>query len=326
MQNYGTALVTGSTGFIGKQFIVDLAKAYPQLDVYVGQRHTFEVVPDAENKQKSLYLDLYKPIKIERSIDIIFHIAGEKQNECQMWEVNLEGTRRLLDWSASHGVKRFVYLSSVGVYGSRKNAGLVKAESLKQPKNTYESSKSAAEDLVRKKCGEYGIDFVILQPSNVIGWLDGKVFPLLGLMRIIKRGWLTYFGLAEAFVNYVAVEDVASSLVAATKPRAANRVFIINTPVPLKQFVGWIAQELGVPHPDRCMPSIVGSAAAYLADWLGRVFGRSIPFGRDRYNELTNTTQYDGSLMGDIGDGAYSVGIEFAIRQLTRRYMNERLL
>src|ERR1019366_6324249 len=112
-------------------------------------------------------LDLSKSIELHSSPDIVFHIAGEKRDESRMWDVNLEGTRRLVGWSAEHGVKRFVYLSSVAVYGARKNSGVIDQDTLKRPQNTYGASMNAAENYVREHCSKYGIEYVILQPSNV---------------------------------------------------------------------------------------------------------------------------------------------------------------
>lgn len=323
---YLTALVTGGTGFVGKHFLHQLRAECPQLTAYIGHRQLSENHRDTSASERGVKVDLSASINLQIPADIIFHIAGEKRDESQMWDVNLDGTRRLLEWSAAHGVKRFVYLSSVGVYGARKDAGLVSAGEAKHPQNTYESSKSAAEDLVRQKCGEYGMEYVILQPSNVIGWVDGKAYPLLGLMKMIRRGWFTYFGKKDTCFNYVAVEDVASALVAATAPGAANRSFILNSPVSMRQFVGWIAEELGVPPPARRLPAVAGRAAAFFADMVGSMTGRSIPFGRERFTELTNTTCYDGSPARDALGDVYSLGIESAVRQLVRRYRKEGLL
>lgn len=324
MSTYKSALVTGASGFVGQHFFQRVRAELPALALYVGGRSAS--TRGLPGQARPVILDLSREIELGETPEVVFHIAGEKRDESRMWEVNLEGTRRLLDWSAAQGVKRFVYLSSVGVYGARKNAGVVQAGAPKHPQNIYESSKSAAEDLVRQKCGEYGIEYVILQPSNVIGWVDGKAFPLLGLMKMIKRGWFTYFGRRETCFNYVAVEDVASALVAATAPGAANRVFIINSPVSIRQFVGWIAQELGVALPARRLPALVGRAAAAFADAVRGVTGRSIPFDRERYSELTNTTRYDGSPACSALGKVYSLGIESAVRQLVRRYRKEGLL
>lgn len=324
MSTYKSALVTGASGFVGQHFLQRVQAELPALALYVGGRSAS--APGLAGQARPVVLDLSREIDLGETPEVVFHIAGEKRDESRMWEVNLEGTRRLLEWSAARGVKRFVYLSSVGVYGARKNAGVVSAGAAKNPNNTYESSKSAAEDLVRQKCGEYGMEYVILQPSNVIGWVDGKAYPLLGLMKMIRRGWFTYFGKKDTCFNYVAVEDVASALVAATAPVAANRTFIINSPVSMRQFVGWIAEELGVPSPARRLPAVAGRAAAFLADVLGGATGRSIPFGRERFTELTNTTRYDGSPARDALGDVYSMGVESAVRRLVQRYRKEGLL
>ncbi len=323
---YHTAVITGSSGLVGGEFLKRFLNYHPKIDIFLGGRKSYLPVDGVSGNAHFFHLDLSREINLNLTAEIVFHIAGEKINNAQMWDVNFDGTRRLLEWSATHGVKRFVYLSSVGVYGAKKDSGLVKAGATKSPGNTYESSKSAAEDLVREKCSEYGMEYVILQPSNVIGWMDGKAYPLLGLMKMIKRGWFTYFGRKDACFNYVAVEDVASALVAATVPGAANRSFILNSPVTMQQFVGWIAQELGVAPPSHRLPAIIGRATALLADGLRHVTGRSIPFGRERYLELTNTTLYDGSPVCDVLGAVYPMGIELAVRQLVRRYKEEGLL
>ncbi len=323
MSTYRSALVTGASGFVGRHFLQRVQAELPALVLYVAGRSAAS--SGLPGQAKPVNLDLTREIEFEGTPEVVFHIAGEKRDERQMWEVNLEGTRRLLAWSAAHGVKRFVYLSSVGVYGARKNAGVVEAGAPKHPRNIYESSKSAAEDLVRQKCGEYGMEYVILQPSNVIGWVDGTAYPLLGLMKMIKRGWFTYFGSRDTCFNYVAVEDVASALAAAAAAGAVNRSFIINSPVSMRQFVGWIAQELGVALPARRLPALVGRAAAVFADALGGMTGRSIPFGRERFSELTNTTCYDGSPACDALGNVYLIGIESAVRQLVQRYRKEGL-
>lgn len=323
---YSKILVTGGSGFVGRKLLDNLVDRTPFDALYIAVRHASKESGVLNNKISFLNFNLSSSINFETPVDLVLHVAGEKKCENQMWEVNVEGTRRLLDWSAEHGVKRFVYLSSVGVYGARKNAGIVVEKTAKFPANTYEFTKSAAEDLVRQKCRQHGIEYVILQPSNVIGWSDGKAYPLLGLMKMIQRGWFIYFGKVDTCFNYVAVEDVASAIVDAIAPSAADQTFIINTPVPMKIFVRWIADELGVVPPTRRVPALVGRTIAALADVLGILTGKSIPFGKARYTELTNTTCFDGSFVCDVLGDVYSLGIELAVRQLVRRYREEGLI
>jgi nucleoside-diphosphate-sugar epimerase len=317
------ALVTGGSGFIGRYFIKKLIRSDLILDISVGQRSVSVADIELDSKIDYFYLDLSESIKIEQRFDLVFHIASEKSVQSNMWNVNFEGTRRLLDWAVSHGVKRFVYLSSVGVYGSPKNTAAVKIESDKKPNGIYEESKSRAEDLVIEKCIANNIEYVILQPSNVIGWAFGASYPLLGLMNSVKRNLFTYFGNMRSTLNYVAVEDVALALVASIAPKAANSIFIINSPIFTDQMIEWISQELSVPTPTRRFPQILGVFSAYLADKLNKVTSFSIPFGKERYNEITNTTVYDGLAIQEKINFSYPHGIETSIRGLTRKYINE---
>ena len=325
MDAYEHALVTGETGFVGSHLLSLLISDFPHLAIRVGSRYVQQANWPNEQIQP-VVLDLSREVVVDFLSDIVFHIAGEKRDESKMWDVNFEGTRRLLDWSARHGVKRFVYLSSVGVYGARKNSSAVSESSPRHPQNTYEASKSAAEDWVRENCPKYGIEYVILQPSNVIGPSNGKAYPLLGMMRMIKQKLFTYFDEGAACFNYVAVEDVAAGLAAAMFPQAANRTFILNSPVQMKQAVGWIADEIGVDHPSRRLPTKLGFAAGEIASALTHITGKTLPFNRDRFNELTNTTRYDGSAIVEATGFAYPLGIEAAMRKLARQYLKEGLL
>lgn len=325
MNAYKIALSTGASGFVGSHFLALLISDFPHLAIRVGSRSA-QLANWTGERIQSVALDLSREVDIEFSPDIVFHIAGEKRDESKMWDVNLEGTRRLVDWSGRQGVKRFVYLSSVGVYGASKDSGVITESTPKRPQNTYEASKNAAEDWVRENCPKYGIEYVILQPSNVIGSTGGKAYPLLGMMRMIKRGLFTYFDEGGACFNYVAVEDVAAGLAAAMLPQADNRTFILNSPIPMKLAVDWIADEIGVVRPSRRLPTALGFIAGEMASTLTGLTGKSLPFSRERFNELTNTTSYDGSAISEATGFVYPLGIESAIRKLVRQYVKEGLL
>lgn len=325
MSQYKNVFATGASGFVGSYFLRHLISTFPQMSVIVGGRNLPTAAP-MSGQIEHVSLDLPKPLDIQVAADIVFHIAGEKHDESKMWDVNLEGTRRLLHWAAHNGAKRFIYLSSVGVYGARKNAGHITEESTKDPQNIYEKSKSAAEDLVKEQCGKAGMEYVILQPSNVIGITGGKAYPLLGMMRTVKKGLFTYFDDGAACFNYVAVEDVADGLVAAVSKQAANRTFILNSPIQMKAVVDWIADAVGVARPQRTLPTVLGFIAGEAASTLTRLTGRSLPFNRERFNELTNSTRYDGSAIVDATGFAYPLGIEAAIRQLAHHYVQKGLL
>lgn len=313
-------LVTGGNGFVGRFFLASLKQACPDTEIFLGQR-----TRDGGDAHE-VHLDLMRPIELDIEVDIVFHLGGEKRDEEKMWEVNFAGTRRLMEWSAHHGVKRFVYLSSVGVYGARKNSGTITEVFPREPQNRYEESKNAAELFVKKVCREQAINYVVLQPTNVIGINHRGAYPLLGLMRSIKNGYFVFFKDGSAWLNYISVEDVAHALLLAMKEKANNKTFILNTPIELRKAVEIIANEMKVPVPHRTIPNSLGYLAGELASILSVLTRKNIPFSRQRYRELTNNTLYDGTTITKTTGFPYPVGIISALQELVHYYTSKGLL
>ena len=320
----GPVLVTGGSGFIGSALLPMLQRADPVREIWLASRHAPAALPAGT---RHVPLDLVAgEIVLPPGLHTVLHLAGEKRDPARMPPVNTEGAARLVDAAASAGARCFVHLSSVGVYGAPRHAGVVDERFPHTPQGTYETSKDAGERAVRERCAALGLRCVVLQPSNVVGIVPGRSLPLLGLVRMVARGWFRYFGRREAWVNYVAVEDVAAALLAAALHADADGVYIVNTPAPLAAFVGWAADELGLPPPKARLPYWLGAGAAG-AGALGRaLLRRELPFSPERFGELTNTTRYDGrALSGKLGFG-YPMGIEAGLRAMVRQYRTAGLV
>lgn len=315
-------LITGASGFIGSAVLADLRERAFGRDVILAGRRA-----PAGSESNHWPLDLAaEELTLPSGIGVVLHLAGEKRDPDRMVQVNHLGAARLVDAAARAGVRRFVHLSSVGVYGAPKHSGLVNEAFPHAPRNAYEASKDAGERAVRQRCAALGLTCVVLQPSNVVGVVPGRSFPLLGLARMVGRGWFRHVGRGDAWSNYVPVEDVAAALVTAAIGEASDGVYIVNTPATLRSVVGWIAEELGVTVPQSRVPSWLGAAAAGLGGAGRVVLRRELPFSPERFLELTNTTRYDGgAITRDLGFG-YPLGIEAAIRGMMRRYRTEGLV
>lgn len=266
-----------------------------------------------------------RSLELPRGVDVVIHLAGEKRSEQDMWPVNAEGTCKIVE-AAAAGARRFVHLSSVGVYGAPLHSDRVGEVHPHQPANVYEQSKDAAEQFVRERCGELGLEWIVLQPSNIIGVVPGKSAPLLGLIRALARGRLLRFGRRPTILNYVAVEDVAAAVLHAISVPVYNRTWIVNTPVLLDEALGWIADELRIGMRVPRVPEFFGELAVRVFGPLSKLAGVSAPIDQARLRELTNTTLYEGSAIVREGNFVYPVGAEKLLRSLAARYRDEGVL
>jgi nucleoside-diphosphate-sugar epimerase len=181
------------------------------------------------------------------------------------WNINVEGTRRILDLCESMArLKRLVYFSTCYVSGLR--TGLILEDDLDLGqgfKNHYESTKFEAEALVRKRRDR--IPAIIIRPSVVIGdsktgetdKYDGPYFLIRFLADLESRGVSKLFkgvpfpslGPGRAFFNLVPIDylvDATWHIV--QKPEALGRTFAVCDPDPLttREFYDEVWQAFGM--------------------------------------------------------------------------------
>lgn len=310
-------LITGGNGLLGREIVHLASVMKPAPELFIAGR----------NSSCNFFLDLEQDeIKIPTRIDTVLHIAGEKRDEERMDSVNYLGTRKLVEVSIKAGVKRFIYISSIGVYGAAPHSGSVNESFQRLPRNKYEKSKNAAENFVVEYCKQAGIDAIVLQPTNVIGEEGSNgSYPLLTLIKMVALKKFVWFGKLPPWVNYISVQDVAAVTLIAAQT-ASSGTYIVNTPAPLREVVTWIADELNVRTPEIVLPLWFGRLAATAGSGLSQIFGPTIPFHRERFIELTNTTYYDPSLLLKELPFEYPRGVESLIRGLVKTYQHKGMV
>ncbi len=136
---------------------------------------------------------------------------------------NIDTTAMLLDVARRHGLKRFVFCSSISVYGDVGAAPIIEATPLR-PTSVYGATKVACEQLIEGFAAEYGLDGVSLRIARVYGPYRRANCHIDELIRNAARGVETEIPCDPTFVyHYVYVQDVADAVLAVLEAPALLR-------------------------------------------------------------------------------------------------------
>ncbi|MEW6457390.1 MAG: NAD-dependent epimerase/dehydratase family protein [Acidobacteriota bacterium] len=207
--------VTGGSGFIGTHLIGYLANRGLELKILKHRRPiNLNKVDKKTKKIEIIEGDIKNKDLLEKGlneIDVVFHLAAamasESISEKKFYEINVIGTKNLLDASLKNNVKRFVHVSSAGVLGTV--VGMIADETYPlSPMDSYERTKAEAE----KVCREYitkEMDVIIVRPGWVYGPEDKRIYRLI---EAIKNGYFFMIGNGENLQTPVYVDDLINGI------------------------------------------------------------------------------------------------------------------
>ena len=160
--------------------------------------------------------------------------------------VNVEGTRSLAKQAAALGVKRFVFLSSIGVLGINTNGrGPFSVEDYPAPVDDYAISKWEAEQVLHEVAERTALDVVVIRPPLIYG--PGVKGNLARLLDLLRSGVPLPLGAIENLRSLVGIDNLVSLLLTCINhPDAVNKTFLvsdcedISTPELLRRFAAAI--------------------------------------------------------------------------------------
>ena len=171
-----------------------------------------------------------------QNVDVVVHLAARVHvmNEvavdalAEFRKVNVEGTLNLAMQAAKAGVKRFIFISSIGVNGNATNIGYPFSEdSTSQPHDPYSVSKHEAEQLLHKLAKETGLEIVIIRPPLVYGY--GAPGNFEKIINALKTSIPLPLGAIHNKRSFVYVGNLVSLIVRCIDhPAAANQVFLVS--------------------------------------------------------------------------------------------------
>jgi nucleoside-diphosphate-sugar epimerase len=289
-------LVTGASGFIGCR-LAQILNAQGHAIVAAGRRAN-EVESARVRRLSDLGIHTHEGSLLEPKFadsilagcDTVIHLAAAQHEgnvpDSHFRQVNVDGTRTLLGSAVRAGTRRFVYGSTIGIYGAARG-GELDESSPPRPENIYGQTKLEAELAVAEYAGK--IQTCIARISETFGPGD---FRLLKLFRGIDRGKFFIIGDGRNLRQVIYVDDLCRALLlCATEDAAVGETFVLAGAevMSTQTMVERIAAVLGRNPPSLRLPIGPFRAAAAVLEATLKPLGIQPPLTQRRLDFFTKS-------------------------------------
>jgi UDP-glucose 4-epimerase len=261
-----SVLVTGAAGFIGSHVADHCLKlGFKVLATDDLSGGFMENVPSGCEFMRG---DLRDPAFVsslwkDRRFDVVYHLGAYAAEGLSHfvrrfnYETNLLASINLLNECVNHGVKTYVFTSSIAVYG--KGQTPMTEDMVPQPEDPYGISKYAMELDLKAAHEMFGLDYIVFRPHNVYGErqnIADKYRNVIGIFmnQVLQGQPMTIFGDGSQTRAFSHVDDVAPIIARSPLvPEARNQVFNVgaDTPNTVNELAKEIADAMGVKHATR---------------------------------------------------------------------------
>ncbi|MCC7146390.1 MAG: NAD(P)-dependent oxidoreductase [Phycisphaeraceae bacterium] len=283
-------VVTGAGGFIGRHLAEHLAEetasGQPKWRV-IGVDLHFHASPSASKGVFEIVQGDFRDSALMQPVlqgaKVVYHLAAahlqKSLPDSAYRDINVHSLKPLLTAARAAGVRRFVHVSSVGIYGNLKTWP-ADEEAPKEPQSIYGITKLEGEIQALQLGKELGLEVAVIRPA----WVFGPGCPRTAkLYRALRKGRFIMIGRGDNLRHPLYIDDlVAAMKLAAEHPQAVGETFIIAGPQPIstRQLVEEYCQVLGLSYPKIRIPYVVGLGLAITAEALCGILGKEPPISR----------------------------------------------
>jgi nucleoside-diphosphate-sugar epimerase len=296
-------LLTGATGFVGSALAQRLY-TLPQATLTPALRRPHPAYPQAPivgtiNQHTDWTAAL-------RGIDTIIHLAAyahvtqKSQVDPQaLYDTNVLGTKNLIKQAVPAGVKRVIFISSIGAMASTSPAPLSETSPC-QPDSLYGRSKLMAEQELIQLSQTTPLTYTILRPPLVYGpGNPGNMARLENLLRLQLPLPLAAIHNQRSLIYLPNLVDAI--LTCLTHPQARNQTFLVSDGQDLStpQLLQKIAHHAHLPCRLFPLPLPLLTTAGHLGDHLETLLHRPLPLNGDTILKLTQSLPIDSRKIRD---------------------------
>jgi farnesol dehydrogenase len=273
--------VTGATGFMGANLVIELAESGHSIHALCRTRMKAQAIK--HRNIRIFFGDILDRDKLDagmKSCDWVFHLGALAAAWCRsdkkFFEVNVLGTKNVLDSALQQGVKKVVVVSTAGVFGPGDGAPVnektVRLENFLSP---YDSSKLVMESMVQLYVRR-GLNCVIVNPTRIYG--PGHLSQANSVSRMVKMylkgSWRIIPGSGRIIANYGFIDDIVKGcILAMDKGRPGERYLLGGENVDYNEFFAVLAEVSGKKRHMIHIPICVILGFARFSMVLARIFG-----------------------------------------------------
>lgn len=323
-------LVTGATGHVGANLVRGLLTRGQRVRVLV--RSDTRALEGLEVER--VRGDLTEPEQLRQAVRgcrQVYHagafVSLRQADKEKLHQVNVLGTRRLLEAAAEAGVERVVHCSSFGTIGTNPHGPSDESRTVDPARVAmpYEASKVLAEREVLRAV-ERGLHVTMVNPSGVVGPWDYKPSSVgQTILDFCHRKLPAY--VPGAF-DFVAVSDVVEGLLLAMeKGRPGERYILTGEVFRVVDVLCWLEELTGVPRPRLAIPPGLLARVAGIKDKLEERF---LPHRAPRFTkgsiEILNSGKVGTSAKARRELGWEPSSVKEALRQQVTWFVDQGLL
>ena len=253
--------VTGGSGFIGSALLKSIANTENFISAIsrsdCGYLDSIDLLIKGDIGRLNENGKLGKTLEsVLENVDVVVHMAGRAHMMvdsstnplAEFRRINRDATLLLAKIAAKSKVKRFIFLSSIGVNGNQNSRPFTERDD-PNPVADYAISKYEAEQRLLGLSEEVDMDVVIVRPPLVYGPNAPGNFNTL--LRVILKGIPLPFGLIENKRSFIALDNLTDFIIHCMNykdtPLARNQVFLVSDgeDVSTSQFLRKISKEVG---------------------------------------------------------------------------------
>lgn len=324
-------LVTGGTGFTGKALVkrlLDDGHEVVALDNKEGIK-TQELRDWGAEVVIGSVTDRDVVKRCVEGVEVVHHVAAAFREmdvpEQYYWDVNVGGTRTVLEEARDAGVKKVIYCSTCGVHGNVENPPTDEAHNI-APADYYQKTKYEGEP-VAQEFNEQGLPTVILRPSAIYGPGDPERFHMI--FKRVAKGKFPMFGNGKTLYHPVYIDNLVDAFILAQEPgKGDGKVYLIADAeyIEIEDLVQRVGQameiDVKIPHYP-VMPVVV---AGHICEKVCKPFKIVPPIFPRRVDWYRQNRAFDiGAARRDLGYDP-QVGLDEGLRNTYDWYKAEGLL